>query len=354
MGVRLMLAEGKGRWGLVGRVPRRVEAATKLALLELIDRGGRRRLGSPRRVCGYLKLAEEARVALARTPAGPGAAGRPRPGRGIRCTRSRPSRKQARSWPSFFLEAHQDTDRSHRKLAHRGSYEGIACGSRSPRVRRVLDRAPAGVTTLSRRPGPGAPNAGRSPSGTTYGRHSIWIYDTTRFARCRKSTYATMIIGDLVTRKWITEIVSAEETGLQVQLAFTARARGSRACSTPSDAYHRHGWLDPTVDDLTRAAGAARRLRQRAADDFRLHARVPRDVRDRATLRPPRHAHQDQAWIESLFSHIKADWPHLDQIRDPAVLRAELAVRGAPRPQQRPVARRHRLRHPRRRARRTR
>jgi putative transposase len=34
----------------------------------------------------------------------------------------------------------------------------------------------------------------------------------------------------------------------------------------------------------------------------------------------------DQAWIESLFSHIKADWPHLDRIRDPAVLRAELAV----------------------------
>jgi transposase InsO family protein len=34
----------------------------------------------------------------------------------------------------------------------------------------------------------------------------------------------------------------------------------------------------------------------------------------------------DQAWIESLFSHIKADWPHLDAITDPAVLRAELAV----------------------------
>ena len=33
----------------------------------------------------------------------------------------------------------------------------------------------------------------------------------------------------------------------------------------------------------------------------------------------------DQAWIESLFSHVKADWPHLDHIRDPAVLRAELA-----------------------------
>jgi putative transposase len=33
----------------------------------------------------------------------------------------------------------------------------------------------------------------------------------------------------------------------------------------------------------------------------------------------------DQAWIESLFGHIKAEWPHLDQIRDPEILRAELA-----------------------------
>ena len=35
----------------------------------------------------------------------------------------------------------------------------------------------------------------------------------------------------------------------------------------------------------------------------------------------------DQAWIESLFSHVKADWPHLDRIKDPEVLRAELARR---------------------------
>jgi putative transposase len=34
----------------------------------------------------------------------------------------------------------------------------------------------------------------------------------------------------------------------------------------------------------------------------------------------------DQAWIESLFSHIKADWPHLDRIHEPEALRAELAV----------------------------
>jgi transposase InsO family protein len=34
----------------------------------------------------------------------------------------------------------------------------------------------------------------------------------------------------------------------------------------------------------------------------------------------------DQAWIESLFGHVKTEHPHLDLIDDPAVLRAELDV----------------------------
>ncbi|HYE77247.1 MAG TPA: integrase core domain-containing protein, partial [bacterium] len=37
---------------------------------------------------------------------------------------------------------------------------------------------------------------------------------------------------------------------------------------------------------------------------------------------------EDQAWIESLFGHLKAEWPYLLRIADPAVLRAKLA-RGA-------------------------
>ena len=35
----------------------------------------------------------------------------------------------------------------------------------------------------------------------------------------------------------------------------------------------------------------------------------------------------DQAWIESLFGHLKIEHPHLLLIDDPAVLRVELAVR---------------------------
>ena len=34
----------------------------------------------------------------------------------------------------------------------------------------------------------------------------------------------------------------------------------------------------------------------------------------------------DQAWIESLFGHVKIENPHLLAIRDPAVLRDELAI----------------------------
>ncbi len=31
-----------------------------------------------------------------------------------------------------------------------------------------------------------------------------------------------------------------------------------------------------------------------------------------------------EVWIESLFGHVKADWPHLEQLNDPAVLTLEL------------------------------
>jgi transposase InsO family protein len=32
----------------------------------------------------------------------------------------------------------------------------------------------------------------------------------------------------------------------------------------------------------------------------------------------------DQAWIESLFGHVKGEWPHLEKIRDPYELEVEL------------------------------
>jgi transposase len=57
--------------------------------------------------------------------------------------------------------------------------------------------------------------------------NSIWIYDVTHFKRCPKTAVITVM--DLVTRKWICEVVSAEETGTQVQVASPKR-RASRRC----------------------------------------------------------------------------------------------------------------------------
>ena len=39
----------------------------------------------------------------------------------------------------------------------------------------------------------------------------------------------------------------------------------------------------------------------------------------------PAYLPQDQAWVESFFGHIKAEWPHLETIADPSLLEAELA-----------------------------
>ena len=36
------------------------------------------------------------------------------------------------------------------------------------------------------------------------------------------------------------------------------------------------------------------------------------------------HTPEDQAWIETLFGHVKGEWPHLEKIVDPGDLEAEL------------------------------
>ena len=71
-------------------------------------------------------------------------------------------------------------DRSHRKLAHRGSYDQLVWVSPAT-VRRVL----AANGLVLRRPR----RAARSerlpfPEWATYERNSIWIYDMTHFKRC--------------------------------------------------------------------------------------------------------------------------------------------------------------------------
>lgn len=57
---------------------------------------------------------------------------------------------------------------------------------------------------------PGPRSGGVFPAWVTYTKHSIWIYDTTHFRGC--DGIAVTVVMDLVTRKWLATIVSAEQT----------------------------------------------------------------------------------------------------------------------------------------------
>ena len=67
-------------------------------------------------------------------------------------------------------------------------------------------------------PGAFGVSASRSLSGRTIAKNSIYIYDVTHFHGCPK--HAVFAVMDLVTRKWICELVSIEETSTQVQVVF--------------------------------------------------------------------------------------------------------------------------------------
>jgi putative transposase len=129
------------------------------------------------------------------------------------------------------------------------------------------------------------------------------------------------MIMDLVTRKWITELVSGDKTGLQVQLAFTHALELEGLLERIDD--HHARLADPTVEDPARPVLLAvsdngPQMTSGSTREFLAMCAIAQHFGRPGTPR-------DQAWIESLFSHIKADWPHLDRITDPAVLSAELA-----------------------------
>jgi transposase len=136
-----------------------------------------------------------------------------------------------------------EVDRSHRKLAHRGSYlERVWVSPAS--VRRVLERQGLRLRPLPR---PGRSIRKPFPDWVEYRPGSIWIYDTTHFT-C--AGVATTVVEDLVSRKWLAEIVSAEETSTQVQVVFTEALEREGLAALVGG--RQDGLADPTVDDPSR------------------------------------------------------------------------------------------------------
>lgn len=104
-------------------------------------------------------------------------------------------------------------DGSHRKLAHRGSYIDAVWVSPST-LRRVL--AAQGLTLAQRPHRPPTPRR-PWPDWLVWEPNRIWIWDVTHFGRARRCVFAIM---DMVSRYWITTLVSIEETASQVQVVF--------------------------------------------------------------------------------------------------------------------------------------
>ncbi len=218
-----------------------------------------------------------------------------------------------------LFERWGEIDRSHRKLAHRGSYTNTVWVSPAT-VRRVL----AAHGLVLKRPRRVRSERRPFPEWAEYRKNSIYIYDVTHFQGCPQ--HAVFAIMDLVTRKWISELVSIEETSTQVQAAFieALEVEGllevieARQDTVPADTSPFDAVVDVLPPILLAVSDNGPQMTSGSTREFMAMCAIAQHFGRPGTP-------TDQAWIESLFSHIKADWPHLDRIRDPEVLRAELA-----------------------------
>ncbi len=314
LAVKLTLLEGKGGAGLMpaALVPARVDAATKAALLDLIGHAVGQ--GWPLvKACEVLGVEVRRARRWTRRAGSDADAGLvdARPGGSVNGLTPQELDAILAAFETFG-----EKDFSHRRLAHRGSYEGLFWASPST-VRRVLNdhdlrfRHPPRPARGQRRP---------FPHWASYTPNSIWIYDTTHFPRCGMNV---LIIEDLVSRKWITHVVSPEETHTQVQLAFEQALDAEDLLETAlgrADALGRALGLDGE-DELTPIllAVSDNGSQMIAADTRKFMAMVAIAQHFGRPCTPT-----DQAWIESFNGHLKIEWPHLNTITDPALLRAEL------------------------------
>ncbi len=201
-------------------------------------------------------------------------------------------------------------DRSHRKLAHRGSYTGKVFVSPSTLLRVALKHQ-VQLPGEPFRPRPAKPALPEVP----WERNRIWIWDASHFPRARRVAYA---IVDVVTRYWIGYLLSAEQSSTQAQLLF-ARALEDQdlvgADGTPPTSDNGRPILVAWSDN-----GA-----EMTATDTREFMALMTIAQHHGRPGTP----TDQAHVESFFSHLKGDWPHLTSLADPAALDAELArIRG--------------------------
>ncbi len=206
-----------------------------------------------------------------------------------------------------------EIDGSHRKLAHRGSYLGRVWVSPATVLRVLL----AHGRVLPYRPPRPRSEVRPWPEWVEYRPCQVWGYDFSAFPAAATSALAIL---DLVSRKWIDTMLCPEATHAQVQALFTR-------------ALEREGLLDQIlslIDELAPDADPAELqpiLLSVSDNGAQMTSGSTREFMALHAIathygRPGRPT--DQAHIESLFGHVKHEWPHLERLTDPADLAREL------------------------------
>jgi putative transposase len=216
-----------------------------------------------------------------------------------------------------LIEQWGPVDRSHRKIAHRGSRLGVVFVSPST-VLRVALKHQLHLPGEPYRPRPKQPVLPEIP----WERNRIWIWDASHFTRAGRVAYA---IVDVVTRYWIGYLLSSEQTSTQAQLLFARALEDQQLLAVdgkPQTAVGEDG-LPVAIDDdgLPVLIAWSDNGSEMTAIDTRKFMALMAITQHHGRPGTP----TDQAHIESFFSHLKGDWPHLTTIRDPAVLDTELA-----------------------------
>lgn len=215
-----------------------------------------------------------------------------------------------------LIETWGPVDRSHRKLAHRGSYTGTVFVSPSTVLRVALKHQ----VTL-----PGEPVRARPQTPVfpviSWEKNRIWIWDASHFARAKRVAYA---IVDVVTRYWIGYLLTSEQTSTQVQLLF-AKALEDQGLLGPDGLPLATPGQQPAAgsdkEELPVLIAWSDNGTEMTAIDTRQFMAIMAITQHHGRPGTP----TDQAHIESFFSHVKGEWPLLSAISDPAVLDHTLA-----------------------------
>jgi len=295
-----------------GLVPPRVDAGVKAGLLALVEHAVTVGGWSLRRAAATLGL-DHVRVLRWQTRAALGRLADARPGpdlpvHALLDWERETILKLAAEWG--------EVDRSHRKLAHRGSRLDLVHVSESTLLRVLVA---AGVH-LPARPAREPRPARAWPEWAELVPGVIYIYDFTHFAASRWCAVAVL---DVVSRYWLSTVVSAEETSTQVEVAFTRALLvdgKDHLLEDPTLTAELAGGVVPDHDEmpvLLALSDNGPQMTSKTTKAFMAGARIATHFGRPGTP-------NDQAWIESLFGHVKTEFPHLEKIKDPGELEAEL------------------------------